>query len=163
MKSAGQTAFRGGGRRSGNLPDDPGAPILGCGDRVGRTMLLAGRSRSGRKMRNNAFLPHERVCAACINGKAAGFCTFTAKDELPPAAPFAPFMGFVFVEEPCRGNRLSEAMLQKVSLYAAGLGYTRLYVMSGEQGLYEKYGFRKIGNYKTIYGSTDQLLVKYIH
>ena len=29
--------------------------------------------------------------------------------------------------------------------------------MSGEVGLYEKYGFRKIGDYGTIYGSVEQL------
>lgn len=27
------------------------------------------------------------------------------------------------------------------------------YILSGEIGLYEKYGFVKIGDYKTIYGS----------
>ena len=29
--------------------------------------------------------------------------------------------------------------------------------MSGEVGLYEKYGFTKIGDFATIYGDTDQL------
>ena len=32
--------------------------------------------------------------------------------------------------------------------------------MSGEHGLYEKYGFEKIGEYRTIFGTTDQLFYK---
>jgi ribosomal protein S18 acetylase RimI-like enzyme len=32
--------------------------------------------------------------------------------------------------------------------------------MSGEIGLYEKYGFTKMGKYKTIYDSIDQLFYK---
>ena len=32
--------------------------------------------------------------------------------------------------------------------------------MSGEIGLYEKYGFVKLGDYETIYGSVDQLFVQ---
>lgn len=31
--------------------------------------------------------------------------------------------------------------------------------MSGEIGLYEKYGFIKLGDYKTVYGSIEQLFV----
>ena len=34
--------------------------------------------------------------------------------------------------------------------------------MSGEVGLYEKYGFEKLGDYATIYGTTDQLFAKNI-
>lgn len=34
------------------------------------------------------------------------------------------------------------------------------YIMSGEQGLYEKYGFVKMGDFKTRYGTEDQLFQK---
>ena len=33
-------------------------------------------------------------------------------------------------------------------------------IMSGEIGLYEKYGFVKLGDYETIYDSIDQLFVQ---
>ena len=51
-------------------------------------------------------------------------------------------------------------MIHKVSAYARELGYEKIYIMSGEIGLYEKYGFQKLGDYETIYGSVDQLFVK---
>ncbi len=113
-----------------------------------------------RKMRDNDFLDWERVCAARVDGKAAGFCTFAEKDELPEEYAFTPFIGFVFVDEAYRGKRLSEAMIQAVASHARGLGYEKIYIMSGEIGLYEKYGFEKIGDYQTIYGTIDQLFEK---
>lgn len=73
---------------------------------------------------------------------------------------FTPFIGFIFVSEQHRGKRISELMIQRAALYAHTLGHQKIYIMSGEIGLYEKYGFEKLGNYKTIYGSTDQLFVK---
>ena len=115
-----------------------------------------------KKMRDNDFLNWERVCAAYVDGKAAGFCTFAEKDELPEEYEFTPFIGFVFVDESCRGKRLSEQMIQSILPYARELGYEKIYIMSGESGLYEKYGFEKIGDYETIYGSIDQLFIKSI-
>ncbi len=112
------------------------------------------------RMRRNEFLPWERVCAACVDGAAAGFCTFTRKDDLLEEYAFTPFIGFVFVAEPHRGKRLSETMIQSILPYARELGYERIYVMSGETGLYEKYGFKKLGIYETIHGSVDQLFTK---
>ena len=112
------------------------------------------------KMKNHDFKEWERVCAVYVNGKPAGFCTFAEKDELPEKFEFTPFIGFVYVGEPYRGNRLSEQMFRIIFPYAEGLGYDRIYIMSGEIGLYEKYGFIKLGEYETVYGSTDQLFVR---
>lgn len=114
------------------------------------------------KMKENEFKEWERVCAVCVNGKVAGFSTFTEKDELPKQYGFTPFIGFVFVDEQYRGRRLSEKMIQKIIVYAKELSYEKIYIMSGETGLYEKYGFVKLGDYETIYGSVDQLFVRSI-
>ena len=48
-------------------------------------------------------------------------------------------------------------MINGACKYARGLGYEAVYIMSGEQSLYEKYGFEKIGEFETIYGDVDQL------
>lgn len=66
------------------------------------------------------------------------------------------------MDEKYRGKRLSEKMIQSIISYAKGLDYEKIYIMSGEIGLYEKYGFIKMGDYKTIYGTTDQLFVQEI-
>ena len=52
---------------------------------------------------------------------------------------------------------LEEKMINEACKYADDIGYKAVYIMSGEHGLYEKYGFEKIGELETIYGDVDQL------
>lgn len=115
-----------------------------------------------RKMQEKEFQEWERVCVICVNGKVAGFSKFTERDELSEQYDFTPFIGFVFVDEQFRGKRLSEKMIQSILSYAKELDYEKVYIMSGEIGLYEKYGFVKLGDYETVYGSIDQLFVQNI-
>ncbi|MCM1299150.1 MAG: GNAT family N-acetyltransferase [[Eubacterium] siraeum] len=112
------------------------------------------------KMKNNEFAEWERVFVACDNGRLIGFCTLTEKDELPPKYKFTPFIGFVFVEERYRGKRLSEKIIECAASYARKIGYEKIYIMSGEVGLYEKYGFTKIGDFETVYGTCEALFVR---
>lgn len=111
-------------------------------------------------MRQDRFCDWERVFVACSNGQIVGFCTFTQKDEISLEYDFSPFIGCVFVDEKQRGKRISEMMIDNVIDYARTVGYDRVYIMSGEKGLYEKYGFKLIGHYKTVFGSTEQLFIK---
>lgn len=131
-----------------------------------KTMLSAAKCswRAGtylsQKMAKNEFNEWERVFCTVENEKVAGFCTLSENDELPITYNFTPFIGFVFVDEQYRGKRLSQLLVDNAVSYARELGYKSIYIMSGEIGLYEKYGFKKLGNYETIYGTTDQLFVK---
>ena len=113
-----------------------------------------------KEMKKGAFTGWERVFRARVDGEIAGFCTFTKTDELDERCGFFPFIGFVFVEEKHRGRRLSQKLIDAAVQYAGGVGFDKVYLMSGEQGLYEKYGFEKIGEYETIFGTVDQLFVK---
>ncbi len=116
----------------------------------------AGPSLAAR-MKANAFRDWERVIAAVENETVVGFCTFSERDELSEEYGFSPFIGFVFVDEHYRGKRISEKMIRQVLSYAKSVGFRTVYLLSGEQGLYEKYGFEKMGDYPTVYGTTDQL------
>lgn len=111
-------------------------------------------------MIENSFDEEERVLVALVDGNIAGYCTYSKKDELSDEYDFTPLIGFVFVDEKYRGNRLSEKLIQAACDYAVSIGYDKMYIMSGEIGLYEKFGFELMGMYKTIYGSEDQLFVK---
>lgn len=130
------------------------AYAAGCSWRAGRELA--------RQMGGNCFLPWERVFAALENNEICGFCTLKAHDELPEDAPYSPFIGFVYVEEAKRGQRLSRKLLLAAEQYALQLGKQKVYIMSGEKGLYEKYGYRKLGDMETIYHTVDQLFVKEI-
>ncbi|MBQ7455534.1 MAG: GNAT family N-acetyltransferase [Clostridia bacterium] len=113
-----------------------------------------------REMAAGRFAAWERVAALRVDGEIAGFCTFTAQDELPEEYGFSPFIGFVYVEEGRRGRRYSQRMLEAVERYAASCGFAKVYLMSAEKGLYEKYGYRPLGEYSTIWGTRDQLFEK---
>ncbi|WP_242876850.1 GNAT family N-acetyltransferase [Butyrivibrio sp. ob235] len=112
------------------------------------------------KMEKNDFQDWERVIVAVDNDSIAGYCTIAEKDELPDDYSYSPFIGFMFVDEKYRGKRISEQMINCATDYAKGLGYNKVFIMSGEHGLYEKYGFEKLGDFETIYGETDQLFEK---
>lgn len=113
-------------------------------------------------MREKRFKSWERVFTASEGERIIAFCTLTEKDEMPEEYDFSPFIGFVFVDDEYRGRRISEKLINTASDYAAGLGYDIVYIMSDHIGFYEKYGFEKIGEYKTIYGWVDQLFSKKI-
>lgn len=112
------------------------------------------------RMRNNEFADIERVIVATEGNKPVAYCTFALKDELPETSEYTPFIGFMFVDEKCRGKRISEKLIEVASEYAKSLGYKTIYILSGEIGLYEKYGFEKICDAETIYGTVDQLFQK---
>ena len=112
------------------------------------------------KMAENDFKEWERVFCAVENDEVVGFCTLVEKDELPEKFDFTPFIGFVFVDEAHRGKRLSQLLINNAVAYARELRYPKIYIMSGERGLYEKYGFVKLRDYETIYSTIDQLFVK---
>ena len=114
------------------------------------------------RMSKNDFSETERVLVAIENEKIIGYCTFSLKDELPDDSPYSPFIGFMFVDEGSRGKRISERLINAAIDHARTVGHKTIYIMSGEQGLYEKYGFEKVGDFKTIYGSVDQLFQKHI-
>lgn len=111
-------------------------------------------------MYENAFAEEERVLVALVDGNIAGFCTYAKKDELPEEYDFTPFIGFMFVDEKYRGNRLSEKLIQAACRQAVKDGFHKMYIMSGETGLYEKFGFEFLGMYQTIYDTEEQLFVK---
>ena len=111
-------------------------------------------------MRSGQLSDIERIIIACEDGEIIGFCTLAEKDELPDSFAYTPFIGFIFVDEKARGKRISEKLIYTASEYALSIGYECVYILSGEEGLYEKYGFEKIGIVETIYGTADQLFRK---
>lgn len=124
-----------------------------CSWRAGK--VLAERMRSG------SFKDFERVFAVFTDEAPAGFCTFTVNDALDEKYGLSPFIGFVFVGEEHRGNRLSEKMIRAALRYADSIGFKKVYISSDEKGLYEKYGFTKLeGLFDTIYGTSEQLYAK---
>lgn len=96
-----------------------------------------------KQMRAKSFSDWERVFVALDNFDIAGYCTL-AKTDCIPDVPYTPYIGFMFVGEKYRGNRLSEKLINFALKYAKELKFDRVYLVSDHVNLYEKYGFVKV-------------------
>ena len=93
--------------------------------------------------------------------KLASFCTYVEFDEIE-SEDMKPWIGFVYTFPAFRGKRFSGALVE----YAVGLarkdGYKKIYVSSEEIGLYEKYGFSRIGEARSVHDYDTGIFVREI-
>lgn len=80
-----------------------------------------------REMRENRFTGWERVFVALEGDCIAGYCTFRKSDCIPDV-PYTPYIGYLFVSEAFRGNRLSQKLINFVLEYARKLEMDRMSV-----------------------------------
>lgn len=111
-----------------------------------------------KQMKEGYFTDWERVFAALDGDHIAGYCTFCKTDCIPDIA-YTPYIGFVFVGEQYRGNRLSEKLILSALAYATGLGFERVYLVSDHVNLYEKYSFVKIDEKEAPWGAMETIFM----
>lgn len=121
----------------------------------------AGKSLS-RKIREGYFKAWESIIIIEDEGRVCGFLTVSEKDSIE-TVPFTPFIGYVFVEEGCRGQKLSQRMIGYAEEYLSSLGFDEVYIFSDHEGLYEKYGYNPAGTYTTTKGTAETLFRKKLH
>ena len=103
-------------------------------------------------MEENAFSDWERVVLGMDEqGNPFGFCTVVREDCIPDPAMY-PLIGFVFIDERCRGRRLSQNMIEFASEYLKDQGFRQVYLGSDHVELYEKYGFHPVMTYMSHRG-----------
>ena len=71
--------------------------------------------------------------------KLVSFCTYAEMDDIP-GTELTPWMGFVYTRPDYRGRRLMGKLIHRVKKLARDDGYDALWISTGENGLYEKYG-----------------------
>jgi len=108
------------------------------------------------KMKQHQFLPWERVFIAENGEQIIGFCTLTQTDGIPDLN-LSPFIGYLFVDEAFRGSRISQRLITSSMGYAEDLGFKKVFLLSREEGLYEKYGFIRIQKVFDGHGDYEQL------
>lgn len=96
-----------------------------------------------KQMQENRFVDWERVFVVTDGFQICGYCTFTKTDCIPDV-DYTPYLGYLFVGEEYRGQRLSEGFIIKVLEYAKTVGFDKVYLVSDHINLYEKYGFVKV-------------------
>ena len=109
-------------------------------------------------MKNNNFFDWERVFVALIDNNIAGYCTLS-KNDCIPNVDYTPYVSFVFVGEPYRGNRISEKLCLNAISYAKSIGFDKVYLVSDHINLYEKYGFIKIDEKEAPWGAMETIFM----
>ncbi len=94
--------------------------------------------------------------------KAAAFVTLSEKDCLDDPM-LTPWIGFVYTYPEYRGNRYSGLLIEHAVKEARKCGKDKIYICTGEVGLYEKYGFEYIENRVDVWGEDSRLYVKNIN
>jgi GNAT superfamily N-acetyltransferase len=112
------------------------------------------------RMEKHDFKDKEQIFVAIEANQIAGFCVFEENGYIPPEYNYHPFINLVFVDEAFRGKRVSEKLIEKALSYGKELGLNKVYLKSEHRGLYEKYGFKKIADFKPIVGLADQIFEK---
>ena len=118
----------------------------------------AGKSLAN-DMDNNVFKEWERVIVAFDNEKICGYCT-VAKTDCIPNVCYTPYIGYMFVGEEYRGNRLSQKMIQYAMDYLKTIGFDKVHIVSDHENLYEKYGFHIIDRKIAPWGSEEKIYVQ---
>ena len=110
-------------------------------------------------MNDCRFKEWERVIVAVDGNTICGYCT-VAKTDCISNVSYTPYIGFVFVEEQYRGNRLSEKLIDCAANYLKQVGFNRVYIVSDHENLYEKYGFCVIDRKIAPWGTEQKIYVK---
>ena len=102
------------------------------------------------RMKNNGFSDWERIFVVLDNNNIAGFCALSKKSSV--VNEYTPHIGFIFVGELYRGNRISEKLCLSAIKYAKEVGLDKVYLYSDLVNFYEKYGFIKIDEKEAPWG-----------
>jgi GNAT superfamily N-acetyltransferase len=114
------------------------------------------------RIRNTRFSDSDAIIAAKIDGQYAGLCILEEHDDYAVNRELSPFISAVYVDPKYRGRRISEKLLLCACERAKVLGFRAVYLVSGEQGLYEKYGFEPFAKTLTLSGREEAIYRKII-
>ncbi len=81
--------------------------------------------------------------------KICGYCI--------PDLHYTPYIGYLFVGEKRRVNRLRQRLIIYSMSYLKSVGFDKLYLVSDHENLHEKYGFDVIGREMAPWGSEEKI------
>lgn len=119
------------------------------------------RRSLSQNMSDNIFSDWERVIVALYENEIAGYCT-AAKSDCIPNVSCTPYIGYLFVDEKYRGQRLSKKLISFAISYLQTLGFHQIYLVSGHENLYEKYGFKVIDRKMAPWGELEKIYMREI-
>lgn len=112
-------------------------------------------------MKINIFTAWESIFVATSGNNIIGFYTFLRTDFYPENR-YSPWISSIYTDKTYRGKRISEKMKNTVIEYAKQQHFLKVYIPSDIIGLYEKYGFKKIGGLQNYNKDIDYIFVREI-
>lgn len=112
-------------------------------------------------MQAEYFTDWQRVIIGLIDNQIVGFATFVETDSIENTG-YCPFIGYIYVDQKYRGKRISQLMINEAIGYAKTMEFKKVYIHSGEIGLYEKFGFKEIGKANSRLGELETIYEKSI-
>ena len=101
-----------------------------------------------------------RVLLLTQGDRLVSFCTYVEKDDIP--SDLKPWMGFVYTFPPYRGHRYMQLLFDEVARLARQEQVSRVYISTGQIGLYEKYGCKFLTKMVNQNGDLARIYVKEI-
>lgn len=89
--------------------------------------------------------PDPKVLLLTENGELLSFCVFSAK-KYDIESDLTPWIGFVYTFPAYRGRRLAGTLLAHAEALAGEMGFGQVYISTNHEGLYERYGYRYVGD-----------------
>lgn len=94
------------------------------------------------------------------NGDAlVSFCTYAEKDDIPDT-DLKPWIGYVYTFPEYRGHRNIGKLLSYAESLAVKDGFEQIFISTGEESLYEKYGYGFYGIMKDRHGEDSRIYSK---
>lgn len=94
--------------------------------------------------------------------RLVSFCTFAPLDDIQPT-DLTPWVGFVYTFPEYRGNRYAGKLLDYAECLATVMGKEAVYISTGHNGLYEKYGYEFYAMAKDIEGEDSRVYRKVLN
>jgi len=79
---------------------------------------------------------------------------------LIPDVHYTSYIGYMFVDEIYRGNRLSQQLILYAMNYFKSVGFDKVYIVSDHINLYEKYGFHVVDCKIAPWGSEEKIYIQ---
>ena len=116
------------------------------------------------RLSNNNFTDWETAFIITVHEQYAGLCILEKNDgwgtDLDPS--LTPFITAVYIDPKFRGRHLSEKLLDASCDFARTLGFDVVYLISSQQGFYEKFGFEKFVQTVTLMGTMEPVYKKHL-
>lgn len=93
-----------------------------------------------------------KIYALIINDTLIGTYTLDEKDDIDTET-YTPYLANVYIKEPYRNKGYGSYLIEDAKKRAEQLKYKELYLHSGIQNYYEKFGFTFIKEVQTAYGT----------